>query len=222
MSMIKTLTDSADSNQGIAGVIVAGGVGSRMAYQDKPLLHVAGSTILQHIIERAQPQVTPLLLNVNRNYQQYSTYQLPIISDGHGSDAGPLAGILAAMQWIRAAGLPVRHLACFPGDTPWFPGNIVSLMKHQLQSSGAQVAWLKTDGQLQPLFSLWSMNLADDIESALAQQHYSPRYFIESVSHKLLELNNLEAGMFLNINDDKALHAASTLDLPDECIVSNP
>ncbi len=213
MSLIKPAADSASSGYGIAGVIVAGGLGSRMNYQDKPLLRVAGNTILQHIIDRAQPQVTALVLNVNRNHQQYASYKLPIISDGRGSDAGPLAGILAAMQWIRAARLSVSHLACFPGDTPWFPDNVVELMRSQLQSSGAQVAWLKTEGQLQPLFSLWSMSLADDIERALARKHYSPRYFIESLHNILLELDNLKAGMFFNINDARALQKASALGL---------
>jgi len=183
-----------------------------MNYQDKPLLRVAGNTILQHIINRAQPQVEPLLLNINRNYQEYATYKLPIISDGYGSGAGPLAGIMAAMQWIRLARLPISHLACFPGDTPWFPHNVVDLMRHQLKSSGAQVAWLKTEGQLQPLFSLWSMSLDDDIERALVRKHYSPRYLIESLSNTLLELNDLKAGMFFNINDSDALHMASLLD----------
>jgi len=215
MSMTKTISDSTDSGHDIAGVIVAGGVGSRMNYLDKPLLQVAGATILKHIIKQAQSQVTPLLLNVNRNHRTYASYQLPIISDGRGHAAGPLAGILAAMQWIKAARLQTRHLACFPGDTPWFPGNIVELMRRQMESSGAQIVWLKTDKQLQPLFSLWSMSLAEDIENALLHQHYSPRYFIEAKNHVLLELNNLKAGMFFNINDPAALHKAALLGFTD-------
>lgn len=204
----------------IAGVIVAGGAASRMGFRDKPLLLLRGRTILSHIVDRASSQVSTLLLNVNRNVEAYRGCGLPLISDtcssGVPGGAGPLAGILAAMQWMEHANSqdrshPLTHLACFPGDTPCFPAGIVSLLSAALQQDDPRISWLQTDGQLQPLFSVWPLTLQPRLREALAGGVYSPRYFIEAHDNLLVSMSSPEPGMFFNINDPEALVQAEAI-----------
>ena len=157
-----------------------------------------------------------MLLNVNRHQSAYKEYGLPVINDLIGNSAGPLAGLHAGMSHLRSAHPHISHLACFPGDTPWFPGDVVARLASVLQSGSAEVAWLRTAGQLQPLFSLWSLTLLEPLEAALLQGHYSPRYFIESRSHALLDLQPEDERMFFNINTPESLEAARSMARQDE------
>ncbi len=181
-----------------------------MGFTDKPLLQINGKTVLQHIIANASLQTDPLLLNINRNQSTYQSYGLPLIKDIAKADAGPLAGVLAAMAWLRENAPDIRYLATFPGDTPWFPNYIVHLLRDGLEHNAAEISWLRTNGQLQPLYALWSMDLMAELHAALAQNHYSPRFFIESRKHALIVLDGLAADMFLNINDERTLASAKT------------
>src|SRR5690606_41309939 len=84
--------------QDIVGVILAGGLSSRMQYRDKALLPLGGKPLIAHIIENAQTQTGRLLLNVNRAPERYASFGLPVLGDDRGEGAGPIAGLAAAMD----------------------------------------------------------------------------------------------------------------------------
>lgn len=198
-------------NPRVTGVILAGGQGSRMNYLEKPLLDLGGKPIISHIIENARDQVGQLLINVNRNAEMYTQFSLPIIGDLDGDNAGPLAGLLSAMTWCRRHSPQTDLIACFPGDVPWFPENLVQQLVSAMLTSGCEVGWLRTDGQYQPLFSLWSLALADALDTALRNNVYSPMQFIFTTNHVLLELDDGPITHFLNINSPDDLDKARRL-----------
>ena len=195
--------------QRITGVILAGGQSSRMQYRDKPLLAIGGKTILTHVINHAKPQVDELLLNANRNLDLYKHYQLPMVSDIPGLGDGPLAGIFCAMQWYKKKSTSSEYLACFPGDVPFFPSNLVQVLREEILNTNAMISWIKTNSQLQPLFSLWSLQLLEDLRLALANGAYSPMLYIQGQSNALVHLNNSPEKYFFNINTPEDLQYAA-------------
>lgn len=198
----------------ITGVILAGGQASRLNHQDKPLLDLGGNPIVTLIIENARGQVSRLLLNVNRSPEKYARFELPLTGDCTQGYAGPLAGVLSAMRWCEQNDPATDFIATFPGDVPWFPSDIVKHLTAALVSSGSETAWVSNDGQVQPLFALWSMALVRRLDAALQASVYSPMQFIRSTRHVLIEINGGPVNHFLNINNpddlEKARRVAST------------
>ncbi|MBC7799638.1 MAG: NTP transferase domain-containing protein, partial [Gemmatimonadaceae bacterium] len=82
-----------------AGVILAGGLARRMGGGDKALRIVGGQTVLARTIARLSPQVAPLILNANGDPARFGEYGLPVVADGLPDHPGPLAGVLAGMEW---------------------------------------------------------------------------------------------------------------------------
>jgi len=190
----------------IVGVILAGGRGTRMHDSDKPLLTLHDRCLVDHVISRARPQVNNLVISANRNIDQYRQRRFLVLKDEIEGYAGALAGIASAMHWARRQDFPL--LACFPGDVPLFPDNVVALLHQIMRTEHSEVAWLCTDGQLQPLFSLWSTALYPAVRSALQNQVYSPMQFIRGRKHSLLQLDNCPAGYFDNLNSEEDLERA--------------
>ena len=90
------------------GVLLAGGLARRMGGGDKPLRAIAGRTILERVVERVAPQCDGLILNANGDPARFAALGLPVVPDTVPDFAGPLAGILAALDWAaeHRPGLP--------------------------------------------------------------------------------------------------------------------
>ena len=84
------------------GVLLAGGLARRMGGGDKPMRTIGGRTILERVIARLAPQCDGLILNANGDPARFAGFGLPIVADDVPDFAGPLAGILAGLDWIAA------------------------------------------------------------------------------------------------------------------------
>ena len=197
--------------QQIAGVILAGGKGSRMGNTAKPLIPLGSKAIIAHIIDTASPQVSQLIISANDNLAAYQALAPIVVEDEQSSYAGPMAGILSAMRWLRAHRPEIAYLACFPGDAPWFPIDIVSQLWRAIEQSKADIAWLQTDGQRQPLFSLWRLSIDEALSEAIKKGMYSPMAFICEHNNVLLDLHNCQLGHFVNLNAPSDLDKARQL-----------
>ncbi len=151
----------------IGGVLLAGGLSQRMGGGDKCLRLLGGRTILSHIVERAQPQVDALVLNANGDLSRFASYGLPIVSDPIEGFAGPLAGVLAGLDWA-AANMPDADLiASFATDAPFFPRDLVRQLGSALEQGGFEMACAMSNGQAHPVFGLWPVTLREDLRAAL-------------------------------------------------------
>lgn len=193
----------------IAGLILAGGKASRMMYRDKPLLQVSGKSLIDHVVERAAPQVNELLISVNRNVQDYAYLQRSLVSDRGEPYRGPLLGIYSAMRWLEEPPRRGRysHIACFPGDVPWFPGNVVHRLAFALGEAGAELALCKTGEQLQPLFSLWSLSTLPLLEEAIDTGLFGPKLILSRLETVEVQFGNESQLDFKNINTPSDLSA---------------
>ena len=152
------------------GVILAGGAATRMGGGDKGLLQLGDSTILDQVIDRLSPQVSQLALNANGDLDRFSAFGLPVISDSIPDRAGPLAGILAAMDWAHSIG--VHHVVTAAADTPFFPGNLVKMLGDAATRDAKPIALASTPDPVRkfnrhPTFGLWAVELRSDLRQAL-------------------------------------------------------
>ncbi len=151
----------------IVGVLLAGGRSRRMGGGDKCLLPLAGRAVLARIIERARPQVGPLVLNANGDAARFAAFDLPVAADRVEGFAGPLAGILTGMEWARANAPECAWLASFACDAPFLPADLVARLMAAVAASGADMGCAVSAGREHPVFGLWPVRLADDLRHAL-------------------------------------------------------
>lgn len=153
-----------------AGVILAGGLSRRMGGGDKCLLPLGGRPLLTHVVERLQGQVDGMVLNTNSNAAQFSAFGLPVVADSIDDYAGPLAGVLAGMDWAYENGF--ERLISVAADTPFFPEQLVIALKAAVESAGTPLSMAMTPDpergtNRHPTFGLWDVALREDLRVAL-------------------------------------------------------
>ncbi|WP_064706089.1 molybdenum cofactor guanylyltransferase MobA [Rhizobium bangladeshense] len=144
----------------IAGVVLAGGRSQRMG-RDKAEVTLGTESLLHHVLARLSQQVISVAVNADA-----ATEHVPVIPDRFPGKAGPMAGIHAAM--IYAAGLPsVTHVVTVSVDCPFFPTDLVARLSAALEHP-LQIAIAASEGRSHPVFGLWPVTLAADLETWLA------------------------------------------------------
>lgn len=156
----------------IAGVILAGGLSRRMGGGDKCLAPLGGRPILARVIERLAPQVDRLALNANGDPARFAAFGLPVLPDSVEGFAGPLAGVLAGMDW--AAGEGAEAIVTAAADTPFFPETLVAQLVDAAARARTPLAVAMTEDAARgysphPTFGLWSVALREDLRAALAE-----------------------------------------------------
>ncbi|WP_118135298.1 molybdenum cofactor guanylyltransferase MobA [Oceanicella sp. SM1341] len=151
-------------------VILAGGLSSRMGGGDKGLLAPGGRSLIDRVIGRIAPQAGALALNANGDAARFEAFGLPVIADSMAGHPGPLAGVLAAMDWAARAGQ--ESVVTVAADTPFFPPDLVARLQRAAAEAGTPLALAATPrpgGGLSrhPTFGLWHTGLRDDLRAAL-------------------------------------------------------
>jgi len=152
------------------GVILAGGLATRMGGGDKGLLQVDDKRLIDHVIDRLSPQVAGLALNANGDPTRFDDLGLPVIPDSIDGYAGPLAGVLAGLDWAAAQG--AETIVTAAADTPFFPCDLVPRLQLATEGMAHPLALAATPdperGQARhPTFGLWPVALRDDLRAAL-------------------------------------------------------
>ena len=153
--------------QGVAGVLLAGGLSRRMGGGDKCLQRLGGESLLARAIARARPQVETLVLSANGDPGRFASYGLAVALDVIEGHAGPLAGILTGMEWARTHAPGCRWLASFASDAPFFPTDLVARLAAAVEGDAAELACAASGGRAHPVFGLWPVDLADALREAL-------------------------------------------------------
>ena len=152
----------------IAGVILAGGRATRMGGGDKGLRQVAGRRLIDHVIDRLAPQVRAMAINANGDPARWAEFGLPVLADGLPDYPGPLAGVLAGMDWAAENGFAA--VVSVAADTPFFPRDLVAGLVASAGPSGLCLAASPDETgrlQRQPTFGLWPVALRHDLRAAL-------------------------------------------------------
>jgi len=154
----------------IIGVILAGGQARRMGGADKCLQPVAGKTILARVIERLRPQVEELVLNANGDPTRFAAYGLAVVPDSVPDFAGPLAGVLAGLDWVAAHRPQARTIVTAPADGPFLPRDLVQHLANVLAAEDAELATAASGVQTYPVVGLWPVHLRQALRKALVEE----------------------------------------------------
>lgn len=193
------------------GVILAGGQATRMGGGDKGRLSLGGKTILQHVIDRLEPQVGGMALNANGDPSRFSDLDMPVIQDSLVEFPGPLAGVLAGLDWAAEQG--AEAIVTAAADTPFFPCDLVPRLLLASEAGPHQLALAASGepgGKLwrQPTFGLWPVALRDDLRAAL--QSGLRKVVIWTDKHDAGQATFVQSGIdpFFNVNTPEDLQEA--------------
>lgn len=154
----------------IIGVLLAGGLARRMGGGDKPLRLIGGRPILDRVIERLEPQVAGLVLNANGDPSRFAFYGLPVVGDSVPDFAGPLAGILAGLDWTAEHRPDCPIVASVATDAPFLPTDLVARLEQARAAEGVDLACAASGGQAHPVIGLWPVRLRDELRHALTNE----------------------------------------------------
>lgn len=196
------------------GVILAGGQATRMGGGDKGRLRLGGKSLMGHVIDRLAPQVAGLALNANGDATRFADLNLPVLPDSVEGFAGPLAGVLAGLDW--AAGQGADTIVTAAADTPFFPCDLVPQLL--LASEGmthplvlATTPDPKRGTSRHPTFGLWPVALRNDLRDALADGLRKVVLWTDRHHGREALFPVAEFDPFFNINTPQDLSRAETL-----------
>lgn len=152
------------------GLILAGGLARRMGGGDKALIEIGGRTILDRVIETMTPQCDALLINANGDPARFAGFGLPIIPDDVPDFAGPLAGILAGLDWAAMHRPNIAWMASVPGDCPFLPADLVAKLHAARAEADMPLACAKSGDWRHPVAGLWPVTLRADLRHALVNE----------------------------------------------------
>lgn len=170
------------------GVLLAGGLARRMGGGDKPMRLIGGRTILERVITRLIPQCDGLILNANGDPARFNSFGLPVVADTIADFPGPLAGILAALDWVAINRPDVSWVLSAAADCPFLPRDLVARLHQARIVQDAQLAIAASDGQSHHVIGLWSVALREELRHALVEEgirkvgQWTARYKLATVT----------------------------------------
>ncbi|WP_439122845.1 molybdenum cofactor guanylyltransferase MobA [Marivita sp.] len=204
------------------GVILAGGLATRMGGGDKALLSIGGQTLLQRVIDRLQPQVAGLALNANGDTTRFDGFGLPVLADSIAGFPGPLAGVLAGLDWAAEQG--ADSIVTVAADTPFFPEDLVDVLQATAQGMTNPLVLAATprgeektksmsrSGLIRhPTFGLWPIALRDDLRAALDDGIKKVVIWTEKHNGREAVFDTNNGDPFFNVNTPDDLKTAEAL-----------
>lgn len=204
----------------VLGVILAGGQATRMGGGDKCLLEIGGPSLLDHVISRLSPQVSGMALNANGDAARFDAFGLPVVADSIAGFPGPLAGVLAGLDWAAEQG--ASAIVTVAADTPFFPSDLVArfeaeavgmtqpLVLAATPRGAEKTKSMSRSGLIRhPTFGLWPVALRDDLRSAL--EDGVSKVVIWTELHGGREALFDDTDAFFNVNTPEDLQAAEAM-----------
>ena len=152
------------------GLVLAGGLARRMGGGDKALLRIGEATILDRVLERLSPWCSGIVLNANGDPGRFARFDRPVVPDSVEGFAGPLAGVLAGLDWLAEQAPQTEWLVSVPGDCPFLPRDLVPRLHAARLAAGTPLACAQSGEWRHPVVALWRVALRDDLRRALVEE----------------------------------------------------
>lgn len=196
----------------IVGLLLAGGQSRRMGGGDKALRLLGGQTLLDHVIERVRPQVAAIVLNANGDPSRFARFGLPVVADSVADFAGPLAGVLAGLDWTAANRPDCQFVVSIATDAPFLPADLVARLANGMKAERAELACAASGGQPHPVIGLWPVRLREALREAVVAEGirkvdvWTQRYPLATVDFPIGAVDP-----FFNANRPEDLERAAAL-----------
>jgi molybdopterin-guanine dinucleotide biosynthesis protein A len=193
------------------GVILAGGRATRMGGGDKGLRPLAGRPLIAHVIARLGPQVAGLAINANGDPARFAAFGLPVLPDSLPDCPGPLAGVLAGLDW--AAGQGARGVVTIAADTPFVPHDLVARLHDEARRGLCLAASADETGTIRthPTLALWPVTLRDDLRAVLRQGMRKMMLWAQAHDPGIALFDSTGGDPFFNVNTPQDLARAEAL-----------
>ena len=188
----------------ISGLILAGGRARRMGEQDKGLVQLAGTKLIERCILSLSPQVDRIVISANRNIDQYQKYSFPVLKDTAENYDGPLAGLQRALE--MSPDMPVLVVPC---DAPLVSAHLAKRLFTALQENNCLAAIPHDGTRMQPLFGLFSPLALEPLKQYLDSGQRKVETWISSLPHSIVDFSD-QAESFMNINTESDLQQAES------------
>lgn len=198
----------------LAAVVLAGGQSSRMGGGDKCLLNLNEQPILSHVIARILPQVEAVVLNANGDAARFARFSLPVVADSIEGFAGPLAGVLAGMDWAASKGF--THIVSVAADSPYFPPRLVTGLQFACEAGFKPLAMAQSPREgggyfRQPTFALYNVALRANLRGALQNGVRKVIQWAEPMGCGGIVFEGFGTDPFFNINTPEDLRLAEAM-----------
>jgi molybdenum cofactor guanylyltransferase len=190
-------------------LVLAGGRATRMGGGDKALRPFGRTTLLDHVLARMAGQGSAMVLNANGDPARMARFGMPVLPDTVPDHPGPLAGVLAGMEWVLAHAPGIADLVTVPTDSPFLPTDLVARLIEGRDAAGAEMACATSAGQVHPVAGLWPVRLAPLLRRALVEERlyrldrWTARF---ALAHVAFPTDPVDP--FLNVNTPDDLAAA--------------
>jgi molybdopterin-guanine dinucleotide biosynthesis protein A len=198
----------------VACIILAGGLARRMGGGDKPLRPLAGRPLLDHVVDRLRPQAEVLALNANGDPERFRAWRLPVVPDTIKGNPGPLAGILAGLEWTAQFHPTIDDIVTAPGDSPFLPPDLVDKLHAARRSANAEIAVAASHSRRHWVVGLWPVRFAGPLRRAMLDEHLRKvSSFAGLYRCAIADFAAASIDPFANINDEGELRQAELLSL---------
>ncbi|MCI0466199.1 MAG: molybdenum cofactor guanylyltransferase MobA [Beijerinckiaceae bacterium] len=194
------------------GILLAGGQARRMGGADKALLRLGGLPLLAHVIAALRPQCSALIISANGDLSRFAGFDLPAFTDTVPGFKGPLAGILAGLEWIAAHSPETELAVSAPADTPFLPATLALRLTNAQREQESQLACARSGGKVHPAVALWPVAIREDIRRALTiDDKRKVEAFAQNYTRAIVGWPVDPFDPFFNVNEPKDLETAEEI-----------
>ena len=186
------------------GLVLAGGQARRMGGGDKARIKIGSASILQRVLACLTPQCSRIVINANGDSARFADTGLPVIADSVPDFAGPLAGILAGLDWAAQNVPAAEWLVSVPGDCPFLPKDLVTRLHEARAASNVPLACARSGEWRHPVVGLWPIRLREDLRHALISEGlHKIELWTERHGIAIAEWPTTPIDPFFNVNTPK-------------------
>lgn len=199
-------------NKDISCVVLAGGLARRLGNVDKAAVELDGQPLLKRVLVRLEPQVSSIIVNANGNPDRFSQWKKLVVADTIADFPGPLAGVLAAMEWAVEHQPQCNWIVSVPVDTPFIPLDLVARFSRTITEKSADLTCAKSADQAHPVVGLWPVRLVSDLRQAMVEENlrkvdlWTARF---NLVHTVFETDPIDP--FFNINRPEDIKRAEEI-----------
>jgi molybdopterin-guanine dinucleotide biosynthesis protein A len=194
------------------GLVLAGGLARRMGGGDKARITIGGVSILQRVLACLTPQCSRVIINANGDPARFADSGLPVVADSVPDFAGPLAGILAGLDWAAANAPNIEWLVSVPGDCPFLPKDLVTRLHDTRATANVPLACARSGEWRHPVVGLWPVKLREDLRHALVGENlHKIELWTARIGIAIVEWPTTPIDPFFNVNTPKDVAQAEAI-----------